>query len=511
MNLTSVTLPDSLTKIGPRAFQDCTALESLILPDNISTISAKTPFAHTTTLYCRRGSTTADRLEANMRFHLYLDSDPENPLTIANGVVLDCDPAAVSVIVPEGVTCIGEKAFFLCGLLTSVTLPDSLEDIDESAFLACSSLTDINLPQGLTIIRPNTFEFCKSLTSITIPDGVVFIDNYAFNECYSLKNVHLPDSVVHIGEGAFRYGAFETFDLPPSLTSISRQLFMFCENLTSVSIPNTVAGIGSSAFYGCSALTQIDLPGALTTIGSNAFFGCDALTYVRLPNCVTSIGSCAFEDCTVLSRIIMPESVTEIGEHALSGCAEELVCVVKDDSFAHEWCLENHIPFDLLLYRLGDTSEGVLRLQTLLRSLGLYYGEITGNFGRLTERAVENYQKEIGLPQDGIVTQSIMKAILSANGALNAFTLPASLKIIESGAFAGSTANIIVIPEGCTFIGSRAFSGCTELIEITIPGSVTYISADAFSGCSGVTVIAPADSAAQQMAEANGFTWQKLE
>ena len=203
VNLTSVTLPDSLAEIGPRTFEDCAALESIVLPDNVSTISGKRPFPHTMTIYCRRGSVTAAALEANYRFHLYLDSDAENPLTIVDGVVVDCDPAAVSVVVPEGVTAIGEKAFFLCGRLTSVSLPSSVTEIRDSAFRYCTALKDVRLPEGVSTIGDGAFWACSALTSIDLPDSLTSIGDSAFCLCESLTSIVIPDSVTEIPDSAF--------------------------------------------------------------------------------------------------------------------------------------------------------------------------------------------------------------------------------------------------------------------------------------------------------------------
>ena len=111
-------------------------------------------------------------------------------------------------------------------------------------------------------------------------------------------------------------------------------------------------------------------------------------------------------------------SVTEIGEKAFSGCPDTFVCLVYEGSAAHAYCLENSLSVELILFQLGDSSKSVPRLHALLRTLGIYDGEITGHFGEKTRQSILRFQAENGLPQDGVVTQSVMDAISAANSAL---------------------------------------------------------------------------------------------
>ncbi len=128
--------------------------------------------------------------------------------------------------------------------------------------------------------------------------GIGAMDYYSVNtpapwHSYNIKNVIIEEGV----------------------TSIGREAFSGCSELTSITIPNSVTSIGNSAFKDCSGLTSITIPNSVTSIASSAFYGCSGLTSITIPNSVTSIGNSAFKDCSELSSITIPNSVTSIGEY----------------------------------------------------------------------------------------------------------------------------------------------------------------------------------------------------
>ena len=108
-----------------------------------------------------------------------------------------------SVIIEDGVTSIGNYAFYFCRNLTSITIPDSVITIGTRAFYFCKNLTSITIPDSVTTIDFGAFDTCTGLTSITIPDGVTTIGDCAFYRCTSLTSITIPDSVINIGLFAF--------------------------------------------------------------------------------------------------------------------------------------------------------------------------------------------------------------------------------------------------------------------------------------------------------------------
>ena len=214
------------------------------------------------------------------------------------------------VIIPNGVTSIGEDAFYNCSGLTSVTIPSSVTSIGSSAFSGCSGLKSITIPNGVTSIGIAAFFDCSDLTSITIPNSVTTIGEMAFEECNVLNSVTLPDNldvsnaeICFTKDGIryqilndkkvkviFKYNERYTGDvvIPASIsagntftvTSIGDWAFNKCVNLTSVTIPNSVTSIGTSAFEECISLTSVTIPNSVTSIGERTFYSCSKLTNV---------------------------------------------------------------------------------------------------------------------------------------------------------------------------------------------------------------------------------------
>ena len=203
------------------------------------------------------------------------------------------------VVIEDGVTSIGNSAFFYCTSLTSITIPNSVTSIEPYAFYNCNSLTSITIPNSVTSIGNFAFSDCSSLTSITIPDSVTSIGNYAFAYCEGLTSITIPDSVTSIGAYAFSY----------------------CSSLTSITIPDSVTSIGNGAFDNCSSLTSITISDRVTSIKPYAFSYCSSLTSITIPNSVTSIENFAFSKCSSLTSITIPDSVTSIGYAAFSDCS----------------------------------------------------------------------------------------------------------------------------------------------------------------------------------------------
>ena len=307
----------SVTSIGSSAFDGCTGLTGVEIPNCVTSIGN----------YAFRGCTSL-----------------------------------ASVVIPNSVTSIGSEAFYKCTSLTSIVIPNSVTSIGSEAFYDCSKLKTVvnlsdltftkgardygyvacyasdyrvyNAPKGriegdFVLGKPDDVKtlvgYLGSAITATLPadyDGENYvIGSNAFRARTTLASVEIPNSVTSIGSSAF-YGCtgLTGIEIPNSVTNIGSSAFYGCTKLTGVVIPNSVTSIGSSAFSGCSKLRSVELPNSITSIGSSAFYGCSSLASVVIPNSVTSIGSVAFYKCTSLTSIVIPNSVTSIGSEAFCDC-----------------------------------------------------------------------------------------------------------------------------------------------------------------------------------------------
>ena len=294
--LTEVTIPSNVIKIGLVAFEQCISLKAV----NISDVEA----------WCK------------IKFDSL--SDTSNPLVYAGNLYLNGN-LVTELIIPQTVTTIENSAFLNCTSITSVTIPESVTYIGNFAFQNCSSLTSVTISGSVTSIGYSAFQNCSSLTSVTIPDSVISIGYSAFQNCSSLTSVTIPDSVISIGNFSFEgCSSLETVYLSENskLQSLETCIFAKCTSLKSIIIPDSVISIGNAAFYDCSSLESVTIPDSVTSIEHSAFENCSSLESIKLgsDSHLNKIASCAFLNCISLTKINIPETVNIIEIKAFYGC-----------------------------------------------------------------------------------------------------------------------------------------------------------------------------------------------
>lgn len=194
------------------------------------------------------------------------------------------------------VVTIGSRAFENSTVRT-ILLPDTLKSIGERAFLQCTALESIDLSMSsMTQIGKYAFYGCSALRNVTFGDNITRIADYAFYKCISLEKAHLPKSLTTLGTGAFAY----------------------CTWLRSVTIPKTLTEWGTSVFKADYSLLELNLEDGLQSIGVGAFMNCASLPSVTLPASITSVGSQAFSSTSALWDVIFEGDAPTIGTNAFS-------------------------------------------------------------------------------------------------------------------------------------------------------------------------------------------------
>ena len=311
-SLTSITIPDSVTSISNSAFINCSSLTSITIPNSVTSIGDSVfGGCNSLTIYCEAISKpngwNSDWNYSNFPIvwdcnnneiaddgYIYVVIDNfryglkdgnatvvRQPSNISGEIIIPSTVEYIGLTYKINISSIAPYTFDGCNNITSIIIPKGVTNIGNNAFSNCSSLTSIAIPNGVTSIGNYAFYGCSSLTSITIPDNVTSIEAGTFYGCSSLTNIIIPDSVTSIGESAFRgCTSLESITVPNGVTSISNNAFYGCSNLTSITIPDNVTGINNHTFYDCSNLTSITIPKSVTSIDNYALYNCSKLENV---------------------------------------------------------------------------------------------------------------------------------------------------------------------------------------------------------------------------------------
>ena len=376
-DLTSVTIPESVTSIAQLAFLDCINLrtvycESATPPrlggkvfDNnasdrkiytydecVDVYKAASGWKNYADSIYADGNYPTDGVTTSI-FYTTSDEQTVSPNMHLIKIKSNTYNNGVGELVVYGVLKnIPTEAFCMCSTLTSITIPDSVTTIRERAFGGCDSLTafygkfasadnrclimdgvlkafapagliEYTIPDSVTTIGEYAFFDCSSLTSITIPDSVTTIGKNAFKDCNALTSVYITDL-----EAWCKIRFVSNADGNP--LKYAHNLYLNGELVEDLVIPSGITTLNFAAFYGATCLKSVIIPTSVIDIKKSVFNSCTSLTSVTIPDSVTTIGSYAFSSCFSLISVTIPDSVTTIGEYAFRGCTSLTSVTIPD-------------------------------------------------------------------------------------------------------------------------------------------------------------------------------------
>lgn len=527
----------SLEIIETRGIYHCTALDSLSLPNSVTSIANEG--------ICNNGLTTlfiGSGLEY-LGTKAFYNNASLTTVTMAASSVTSIPQqcfqncvALTTVSLPNNITTLDQECFSGCSLLASITLPSSLTTLGNSCFTDCTVLNNVSVPNSVANWGIGCFAGCNALDTITLPAGLTEIPASTFSHCAFTSFTFIPSSVTSFGAGAFSSNGFTDFTtFPTTVTSIGTECFSGCNSLTSVlktEIPNVV-GEYDNWFKNCAYLTTLSLPDGITAITltnndrlNNLDLGrpsrikgihyCNALRTLVLPNSVTTVDSSGLIKLWYLTSLTLSDSMTEvpshmfahdpgwsegpvlnylqtlnlgsgitrIGDWAFSGCPNISPLIIPD-----QVTYIDHNAFDGSYY--GNTRE--LTPSTVVVGSGLATSS-TRAFRVLTGMNAIYYrgtpakwcQIDWGGTDGGFV--------LFNNNFANApiYILDPNGDVTYNNETYSEWKNVIV-PEGITSLGYGAFYNHVRMKSISLPDSLTSISFSSyyatFKNCKSLQVI----------------------
>ena len=446
-------IPEGVTLLRPRSFEDCTALTSVKLPSTLTEIGDRA-FGNCYAMKCgalpeslkRIGTEAFDNCDAITSLTL-----PDSLTTLGARTFFDCDNLK-KIKIGASLTELGDGAFAGCVVLKEVTVSGKnpsfvmsegvLYTTDRKTVVAAFKLKDINpktgayeTPPGVERIAPYAYYDRGDIVELTVSPGVKEIGERAFSWCTKIYSVSLPKSLETIGRSAFEYAtSYDRLGSPPALvipdnvTSIGERAFARCYKLKEVKLGKGIEKIPDEAFLMCSKLTSITI-GSAESIGRDAFSGDLVLKSVTLPKGLKLIDRGAFRDCVSLGSISLPNSLEEIRADAFYSCGLDSIALGSHVTTVEPFAFARN-------NRLAGISAA------------------DGNAALCV--------------QDGMLLSADLSTLLLAPCAKTGdITVPDGVTKIAAGAFADSAAKTVRIPSSVDEIEDGAFRDCGETLVIS--------------------------------------------
>lgn len=524
-NVTTVILNENIKVISKNAFEKCTGLEYIYMPDTIMEIQSscfsgcesltrihipsglESPsnygitqnniltqtFQTTKTKF---GTGIFDGCKNLKEFGTYIKGivTDDNMCYINNIWTLkffaqgglNTNNDSITYKIPENIQIIDESVFRGSNI-TSITLPENVRELCEYVFADCNKLKEMNFsPNNNILTIPNgAFENCVNLENINnLPNTITKIGDYAFNGCTSLNIPEIPNTITQIGDYAFNGCTSLNTKIPNSITSINKYVFAGCENLTQVNINNNVTTINESAFSGCKKLNTISFPNnsKLSKINKNAFKECINLINISLPNDLTTIGDNAFENCK-LENLTLPNKLTSIGNSAFKGCSIKNITFPDSLTSIGNSAFENAFKEWYTILEYSESGETIPDVSI----------EIPSSVTNLGNCCFKNSGiRKLHIPIDCKISKIPEGMCENCKNLHDINILSTHITTIDSNAFSGCVnlcrtgsgilnIGVLTLPKNITTINDYAFYECECISSLNFPKNIKYLGNKCFA------------------------------
>ena len=430
--LTSVSIPNSITKIGHYAFTACINLPEIILPESVT--------------------------------------------YIGNCAFEDCI-GLTEIVIPDGVTSMGEDPFFECTHLERVVLGRSLTSIGSFLFSSCTQLKDVTC---LATTPPHSWSTLK------------FVDP----EVYAHTTLHVPLGSLEAYKSAVFWKEFSNIVGDATADDPGNDGYGYDFKVDGVyyKVKDGNAVVTNNGKPNCYSgdvvipdeVTHEGTVYRVTAIGDSVFKNCTALTSIDLGNSIDSIGMYAFQGCTGLTSITIPESVDLIFPYAFGGCTNIKTLIFNPVSYYYTVLEFADCPLETVIFgdHVQTIPSGIVHNKPLLRNVTIP--------NSVTSIGCFAFQNCTGLTQvtlpESLIT--IEGYVFDGCTSLTSITIPDAVTEIGNSAFHGCSAlSELIIGNSLDKIGENAFENCTELTSVYFPNSVTTIGKRAFCNCSKLALV----------------------
>lgn len=504
-NIMGITIGSNIIGVSDHAFDGCTSLTSITVAEGNTKYHSSgncliETASNTLVLGCKTSVIPSDGSVTSIGGYAFEGCTgltnitiPDNVTSIGNSAFFGCT-GLINITIPGSVTNISDNAFAYCSGLTSVTISGSVTYIGWYAFRNCTGLTSITIPDSVTNIGGYAFAYCTMLTTVTIPGSVTNIGDAAFTGCNKISNIYGSSSTI---AAVLKSGGSRAVHIHIVFgTTIIYNAFKNRTEITEVTIGDSIQTIGVNAFYGCTRLTNVVVPDNVTTINDGAFRNCTSLYSITLP--FVGMGDNATSDYKKVFGYIFGYTDTTSSSTEVEGATNQYYSTKYDGTPSRFYWY--YIPSSLKKVILSDNATGVgvvgfkkcnnitqIIIGSNVRSLGQSDFALCEQLSNVTVSKNNNTYSSV----DGILYNSNATRLIFAPAAYEGtLIIPSGVTSIDWYAFSGCRKiKNITIPDSMTIIDKNAFSGCWGLTTVTIPDSVTSIGKEAFNNCTILTSI----------------------